>query len=64
VERIVVGFDGSEHSRKALARAADIANGATIYQATLAHHVPPIDIDPGAFKPPVALTPHWRRLFS
>jgi nucleotide-binding universal stress UspA family protein len=30
VERIVVGFDGSEHSRKALERAADIANGATI----------------------------------
>jgi nucleotide-binding universal stress UspA family protein len=30
MERIVVGFDGSEHSRKALARAAEIANGATI----------------------------------
>ena len=30
MERIVVGFDGSEHSRKALERAADIANGATI----------------------------------
>jgi nucleotide-binding universal stress UspA family protein len=30
VERIVVGFDGSEHSRKALERAADIANGATL----------------------------------
>jgi nucleotide-binding universal stress UspA family protein len=30
MERIVVGFDGSEHGRKALARAADIANGATI----------------------------------
>ena len=30
MERIVVGFDGSEHGRKALARAADIADGATI----------------------------------
>src|SRR5262249_4799643 len=30
MERIVVGFDGSEHSRKALERAADIANGATV----------------------------------
>lgn len=30
MDRIVVGFDGSEHSRKALARAAEIANGATI----------------------------------
>ena len=30
MERIVVGFDGSEHARKALARAAEIANGATI----------------------------------
>ena len=30
MERIVVGFDGSEHARKALERAADIANGATV----------------------------------
>jgi nucleotide-binding universal stress UspA family protein len=30
MKRIVVGFDGSEHSRKALARAADISNGATV----------------------------------
>ena len=30
MERIVVGFDGSEHARKALERAADIASGATI----------------------------------
>ncbi len=30
MDRIVVGFDGSEHSRKALARAADIADGATV----------------------------------
>jgi nucleotide-binding universal stress UspA family protein len=30
MERIVVGFDGSEHSRKALERAADFADGATL----------------------------------
>lgn len=30
MDRIVVGFDGSEHSRKALARAAEIADGATV----------------------------------
>jgi nucleotide-binding universal stress UspA family protein len=30
MQRIVVGFDGSDHSRKALERAADIANGATL----------------------------------
>ena|SRR5579862_940254 len=30
MERIVVGFDGSDNARKALARAVDIANGATI----------------------------------
>lgn len=30
MERIVVGFDGSEHARKALERAADIAGGATL----------------------------------
>jgi nucleotide-binding universal stress UspA family protein len=30
MKRIVVGFDGSDNARKALARAAEIANGATI----------------------------------
>lgn len=30
MERIVVGFDGSEHSHKALERAAEIAGGATV----------------------------------
>jgi len=30
MDRIVVGFDGSEHSLKALARAADLANSAEI----------------------------------
>jgi nucleotide-binding universal stress UspA family protein len=37
MKRIVVGFDGSEHSRKALARAAEIANGATIAVVCAAH---------------------------
>jgi nucleotide-binding universal stress UspA family protein len=30
MERIVVGFDGSEHAHKALERAADIAHGAIV----------------------------------
>src|SRR5207237_9038439 len=30
MKRIVIGFDGSEHSQKALERAADIASGATL----------------------------------
>ena len=30
MKRIVIRFDGSEHSQKALERAADIANGATL----------------------------------
>jgi nucleotide-binding universal stress UspA family protein len=30
MDRIVVGFDGSDHARKALARAVEIAGGATI----------------------------------
>jgi nucleotide-binding universal stress UspA family protein len=30
MERIVVGFDGSEHAHKALERAAEIAGGATL----------------------------------
>jgi nucleotide-binding universal stress UspA family protein len=30
MKRIVVGFDGSDNGRKALARAAEIANGATV----------------------------------
>ena len=30
MERIVVGFDGSEHGRKALERAVEIAGGATV----------------------------------
>src|SRR5436190_21836681 len=30
MKRIVVGFDGSEHARKALERAADLADGASV----------------------------------
>ena len=37
MERIVVGYDGSEQSRKALERAADIANGATVAVVSAAH---------------------------
>ena len=37
MDRIVVGFDGSDHARKALARAADIANGATVAVVSAAH---------------------------
>jgi nucleotide-binding universal stress UspA family protein len=37
MKRIVVGFDGSEQSRKALARAADIANGATLAVVSAVH---------------------------
>ena len=37
MDRIVVGYDGSEHSRKALARAADIADGATVAVVSAAH---------------------------
>jgi nucleotide-binding universal stress UspA family protein len=37
MERIVVGFDGSEHAHKALERAADIAGGATLAVVSSAH---------------------------
>lgn len=37
MDRIVVGFDGSEHSRKALERAVEIANGATVAVVSAAH---------------------------
>lgn len=40
MERIVVGFDGSEHSRKALERAADIAQGATVAVVAAANVTP------------------------
>jgi nucleotide-binding universal stress UspA family protein len=37
MERIVVGFDGSEHAHKALERAADISHGATVVVIATAH---------------------------
>jgi nucleotide-binding universal stress UspA family protein len=37
MERIVVGFDGSEHSHKALERAAEIADGATVAVVSAVH---------------------------
>jgi nucleotide-binding universal stress UspA family protein len=37
MERIVVGFDGSEHAHKALERAADISHGATVAVIATAH---------------------------
>jgi nucleotide-binding universal stress UspA family protein len=40
MERIVVGFDGSEHARKALQRAAEIANGATVAVVSAANVTP------------------------
>jgi nucleotide-binding universal stress UspA family protein len=51
MERIVVGFDGSEHGRKALQRAADIASGATVAVVSAAK-VERLMRDPaGAVKP-------------
>jgi nucleotide-binding universal stress UspA family protein len=40
MKRIVVGYDGSEHSRKALERAAEIANGATVAVVSAANITP------------------------
>jgi nucleotide-binding universal stress UspA family protein len=37
MERIVVGYDGSEHAHKALERAVEIANGATVAVVSAAH---------------------------
>jgi nucleotide-binding universal stress UspA family protein len=37
MDRIVVGYDGSDHSRKALERAADIADGATLAVVSSVH---------------------------
>jgi nucleotide-binding universal stress UspA family protein len=37
MDRIVVGYDGSEHARSALARAADISHGATVAVVSAAH---------------------------
>ncbi len=51
MERIVVGFDGSEHSRKALERAADISNGATVAVVSSANVSPYLRDPSGAVSP-------------
>jgi nucleotide-binding universal stress UspA family protein len=51
MERIVVGFDGSEHAHKALERAADIANGATIAVVSSANVSPYLRDPAGAVSP-------------
>lgn len=48
----MVGFDGSEHSRKALERAADIANGATV-AVVAAANVSPYLRDPAGGVAPI-----------
>jgi nucleotide-binding universal stress UspA family protein len=52
MERIVVGFDGSEHSHKALERAADLAGGATL-AVVVAANVSPLMRDPAGGASPV-----------
>jgi nucleotide-binding universal stress UspA family protein len=52
MERIVVGFDGSEQAHKALARAADIANGATV-AVVVAANVSRLMRDPAGGAAPV-----------
>lgn len=51
MERIVVGFDGSEHSQKALARAAEIAGGATIAVVSAANVSPGLRDPSGGVSP-------------
>ena len=55
MKRIVVGFDGSDNARKALARAAEIANGATV--AVVSATSPQTFLrDPGESKEDLAFT--------
>ena len=51
MQRIVVGFDGSDHARKALERAADIANGATVAVVSSAYVSPYLRDPSGAVSP-------------
>jgi nucleotide-binding universal stress UspA family protein len=51
MERIVVGFDGSEHARKALERAAEIANGATVAVVSAANVTPYLRDPAGGIAP-------------
>ena len=46
MERIVVGFDGSEHARKALARAADLAGDGTEVRVVCAADIARLHRDP------------------
>lgn len=48
MERIVVGYDGSEHARKALERAAEIARGANVTVVTAIHVLPHVGKGPGS----------------
>ena len=53
MERIVVGFDGSEHSRKALARAADLAGDGTEVRVVCAADIARLHRDPAGGAGPV-----------
>ena len=53
MERIVVGFDGSEHARKALARAADLAGDGTEVAVVCAADIARLHRDPAGGAAPV-----------
>lgn len=42
MKNIVVGYDGSDAARRALERAAEIANGATVTVVSAVHVMPPV----------------------
>jgi nucleotide-binding universal stress UspA family protein len=51
MERIIVGFDGSKQAHKALERAAEIANGATVAVVAAANITPYLRDPAGAVSP-------------
>ena len=53
MEQIVVGFDGSEHSRRALERAADLADDGTVLTVVCAADVARLLRDPAGGTGPV-----------
>jgi nucleotide-binding universal stress UspA family protein len=53
MERIVVGFDGSEHALRALARAADLAGDGTVLTVVCAADVARLLRDPAGGTGPV-----------